>query len=243
MNMEVYMMTQAKAEREFVGDVLFEAVDTLVMRRGQSLESLVDQPGRSAACSDTDDTPDLEKHVSFRAEYVRDKDSMGGFVYDIVKTEATEYDFLSLDKIQQLGIIKILESDRVECGPEAAAGLLECLRLYADPAQTEIEEMVCRYQYVFRCRAEQLGNGMTVERSMETYFDDQLIAITSIGDVELEDVTDSDPQEREGDTIADELVLSENSELVLDLSTSTPEDLDELHDILQTLGLERRSRG
>lgn len=239
--MEVYMMTQAKAEQEFVGDVLLEAVDTLVRRRGQSLESLIDQPGRSAACSDTDETPDLERHISFRAEYMRDKDGMGGFVYDIAKIEATEYDFLSLDKSQQLGIIKILESDSVECGPEVAAGLLKYLQLYADPAQTEIEEIVCRYQYSFRCRAAQLGNSMTVERSMETYFDSQLIAVTSIGDVELEDVDDDDDQGGEGDMLMDEMILSENSELVLDLSTSTPEDLDELHGILQTLGIERCS--
>lgn len=235
------MKTQAKAEREFVGDTLFEAVDMLAMRRGQPLE-LLTESGRAVSCSDTDETPDLEKHVSFQAEYMRYEDGTSGFVYDLSKSEATEYDFLSLDKSQQLGIINILECDDVECGPEVAAGLLKCLQLYADPEQTEIEEMVCRYQYSFRCRADQLGSDMTVERSMETYFDDKLIAVTSIGDVELEDVNDSDEQEIDDSASEDELILSEAAGLIVDLSTSTPEDLDELHEILWTLGLERRPK-
>jgi hypothetical protein len=241
MNMDTYRKTQAKAEREFVGDTLFEALDMLAMRRGQPLELLAES-GRAVTCSDTDETSDLEKHVSFRAEYMRYEDGMSGFMYDVSKSEATEYDFLSLDKAQQLGIIKILEADDVECGPEVATGLLKCLQLYADPEQTEIEEMICRYQYSFRCRADQLSSNMTVERSMETYFDNKLIAVTSIGDVELEDVNDGDEQESEDSAPEGELMLSEGAELIADLSTSTPEDLDELHDVLQTLGLERRPK-
>lgn len=234
MNMEAYLIKQSKAEREFVGDTLFDAVDKLAMRRGQQVEEIA-QPGQTVECSTGDSRATGEEHISFEATYAHQDEANFGFIYELVKSECMTEEFADIPDDQIGKVIALLESDDTECLPEQAAGLLKLIEAYLT-REAEID-LPYRVEYRFTCRANQVGSSMLVERAVLTYLDGILITQTSIGSVDLDDV-ESD-EEDEGDDNKDP-ELAEDEERVLDLSTATLEDITELYEMLTMLGLADR---
>lgn len=240
MSIESYQTEQLIAEREFVGDTLFAAVDRLVERRGEELEAAVES-GRTLRCATGDDGDIDGVEITFSATYTPDEDG-SGFEYEIVKSEHTTHDFSTITDEQKASVITLLESGEVECLPEQADGLLRLIQAYLGKGEVSgsIPQLPYRLEYRFICCAYQAGAHMLVERAVLTYLDSVLISQTSIGSVDVSEIEMDDDDNKDDDDTNLELTTIEQSEL--DFSTATLEDIAELHEMLAMLGLVDRKR-
>ena len=231
---EKTLREQAIAMDRFVSIDLEEAIKRLAARRGETMEDVM-VPGWSRTATTEDEGFDTSEHVSMTARYDIDDYGEANFVYEMVKSTEGEKDLKECTVAQVLEIHEIIDDPNNEdLSDEQREGLKALMSAYLNGELPAHETVAVRNEIRLVCKGYPDG-GVAIERSLALYVDDTLVSATSVGNA---DIYEELPVPDDDDTNAtDVLILPEEVEHDIDLSTPTLEDIAELTRMLQMLGL------
>ena len=236
-----HVIEQALAANAFVSHDLRVAVERLAARRGENLDD-IQQPGWARTVTTEEDGFDTNERISFTASYDIDDDGERGFTYSLNKTAEVQRDMKECTVDELLGVYDVLhDADNEYISEEQRNGLLQLVTAYTNGAlDSDIEVMLSREMRLI-CRAESVDAGISIEKTMLLSIDGTLVAATSVGDIDIAEEVALEYENAAGGP-GSVFTLPSETELGVDLSTPTVEDIQELMEMLQMLGLADRSQ-
>lgn len=257
-NMSRYRIEQAERERAFIAVSLYEATMRLLIRRGETLEDLI--PGWMVKTMVSDEGHDSYEEIFFESKFDINDDGREGFSYRIYKSTEMTHDYEACSSSEKAEIRDILATPNEWIERGQAQSLLEVLAQIdsdeheADGADDEDASntmladedddgvLRIRRELRFTCLAEDRNDQILMERAMALYIDDVMISCTAVGDVHVNapapDYDGDDSEAAPGEVLIDAL----GPGAAVDFSKLTHSDLEELHAMLQMLGLAYRSQ-
>lgn len=253
-NMSQYRIEQAERERAFITVGLYEATMRLLLRRGETLEDLI--PGWMVKTMVSDEGHDSYEEIFFESKFDINNEGKQGFTYRLYKSTEMTRDYEACSPSEKAEIRDILVTPNEWIEPAHAQSLLEVLaQLDIDEddadqsddsmsntmiADEDDEALRIRRELRFTCLANDHNDQILMERAMALYLDNVMIACTAIGDAGVyapAPYTGGDDAEAApGEVLIEALGPGAN----VDFSKLTSSDLDELHAMLQMLGLAYR---